>query len=118
VKPRIKIVTSVPPRLGHCTHCEVIMRRFSFNDDQLKEMPFHIILESNNVLRILERINQINPKEIVQIIPTLSFEGMIYSAKYKIKKTPAIIIDNKKIFEGNIGERELSFLETLLSTGN
>lgn len=118
MKSRIKIVTSVPPRLGHCTHCEVIIRQFSFEDNQLKEMPFHIIIESNNVLRILERINRINPKEIVEIIPTLSFQGMMYSAKYKIKKTPAIIIDNKKIFEGEIGERELRILESYVSLNN
>jgi hypothetical protein len=94
------------------------MKQFSFKDEQIKEMPFHVIMESNNVMRILEKINEINPKEIVEIIPTLSFEGLIYSAKYKIKRTPAIIIDNKKIFEGEIGEKELNIIEKYFLSKN
>lgn len=114
MKARVKIITSVPPELGHCTQCEILMRNFNIRDNQRKEMPEFVIKESEGIIKILEKFYYKNPKEVIQLISIYSIEGILYSLRYRIKRTPAIIINNKKVHEGEITDDLLHIINELI----
>lgn len=100
---KIEIVTISPIMLGHCNNCEILMNSFGANHtrSQLDEYPQEILDQS---LKITEFINSISGKFYisVSIIEAFSVRGLLKLIRFKNRKLPIIIVNGKKISNGNL----------------
>jgi hypothetical protein len=108
----VEIVTSVPPELGHCASCEVVLRSFTSLDRQFLEWPEDVARESAELVSFLRELSSRNPHVTVRVIPTLTPEGFMVSLRYGIKRTPAVIIRGRKVCEGYL---DLGLVEEALN---
>lgn len=101
-KATLEIIGPIPTFFSLCKNCVAIMRLCKFSDipDQLNDYPeevrnayFKISQLATNVSRDLSDIVEL------RVIDAASALGLWKTLRYRIRKTPAFIINKKKAFE-------------------
>ncbi|MEM2203816.1 MAG: hypothetical protein QXI22_05610 [Sulfolobales archaeon] len=103
----VEIITINPIMLGHCEHCEILMKGFGvdYKPRQVSEYP-EDLLELSKKLTIF--INMITRRVFarVVIIEALTLRGLFKMIMYRGGRLPIIAVNGKKIAVGTRWEPE------------
>ncbi len=103
----IEIITISPIMLGHCEHCEILMKGFGadYKPEQIKEYPEEILELSTKITRF---INEVTKKIYarVYIIEALTLRGLMKMLIYRSGKLPIIAVNGRRIASGSRWEPE------------
>ncbi|MBI5304468.1 MAG: hypothetical protein HY868_20210 [Chloroflexi bacterium] len=99
----VEIIAYAPTQYFHCKHCEFVWSQAQsegvkkFHADALEtSMPPEMMTEyralSDWVLNAVERYGG---RVVFKVIDATSFEGLIKSVRYGVRKYPAVVISGK-----------------------
>lgn len=103
---RVEIVAYAPTAFYHCSHCEIVWDQTGFSrgvrSEQLRSgLPDDLRNDyqavSDWVRRIFARYGE---AVVVQVIDAASIEGFIKTARHRLRRFPAVIVDGRDRFTG------------------
>ncbi len=116
----VEIITINPIMLGHCEHCEILMKGFGidYKHQQVNDYPEDLLELSTKITRF---INMITSKVFIRvvIIEALTLRGFSKMILYRSGKLPIIAVNGKKVAAGSGWEPEALARKvlTMLSIG-
>lgn len=103
----VEVISLNPIMLGHCEHCEVLLKGFGFDHKkfQLIEFPQELIEISDKITRF---VNKLSRKSFVKliIIEALTLRGLLKMLRYRSGKLPVILVNGSKIASGQSWDPE------------
>ena len=102
----VEIIAYAPTAYYHCTHCEVAWREMGasnrIHEEQMESsLPEDLIREYQTVSDWVQELFQLHCDAIVlKVIDAASIEGFYKSMKYKARRYPAVIVNQKTSFLG------------------
>ncbi len=106
----IEIVGFLPNVYGICWSCmpAVLASKAKLVTDEFKDVPEHLKREYLKISEIAKWVNEEFPGLFLfRLIDSSSMLGLYKSLKHRIKKTPCILLNGEKIFEGFPERKEL-----------
>ncbi len=99
----VEIITLNPIMIGHCEHCEILMKGFGidFKVSQLEEYPREVIEMSSKITEFIRAISRRFYAKVV-IIEALTPLGLYKMIKYRSGKLPVIAVNGRRISSGDI----------------
>lgn len=99
----VEIVTLNPIMVGHCEHCEILMKGFGidYKPAQLEEYPREILEMSSKITELIRAITRRFYARVI-IIEALTPLGLYKMIRYRGRKLPLIIVEGRKVSEGDI----------------
>lgn len=98
---KVDFVGIIPTLFAHCQHCMEVMHETGLKpySEQLEEYPDEIKEEYFSIAELAQKITEeFGGKVVVDAIDTASPQGVWYTIRYRITKTPCILINGKKVF--------------------
>ncbi len=103
----IEIVTINPIMLGHCEHCEILMKGFGidYKPQHVSEYPEDVLELSVKITRF---INMITSRIFarVMIIEALTMRGLAKMIIYRSGRLPIIAVNGRRVATGTNWEPE------------
>ena len=102
----IEIVAYAPTAFYHCTHCEVVWREVGFNDNFHKEqvasaLPADVAQDYQAVSDWVRRLFKVHCDRVtVKVIDAASLEGFWKTARYGLRRYPAVVVGGRARFTG------------------
>lgn len=97
----IEVITVNPIMLGHCEHCEVLMKGFGidYKPRQLPEYPREILEVSS---KITELVNILSARRFVRvvIVEALTLRGFLEMIRHRSGKLPLIVVGGRRVASG------------------
>jgi len=99
----VEIVTLNPIMIGHCEHCEILMKGFGidYKPSQLEEYPRELLELSSKVTELIRALTRRFYARVI-IIEALTLLGLYKMLRYRSGKLPLIIVNGRKVSEGDI----------------
>lgn len=99
----VEIVTLNPIMIGHCEHCEILMKGFGvdYKPSQLEEYPREFLELSSKITEFIRAITRRFYARVV-IIEALTPLGLYKMIRYRSGKLPIVIVNGRKVSEGEI----------------
>ena len=103
---RVEVVAYAPTAFYHCTHCEIVWDQTGFSrgvrSEQIRSgLPDDLRRDyqavSDWVRRMFARYGEAVE---VQVIDAASIEGFLKTARHRLRKYPAVIVDGRDRFTG------------------
>lgn len=117
---KIEFIGLMPTLYAHCQHCMQVMHGTGLQpySEQLEEYPEEIKKVYFKVSELAQKIrNEFGERIAFDAIDTASPKGIWLTLKYRIKKTPCVIINGRKAFDYVPSYEELrNKILTLLGT--
>ncbi len=100
----VEVIAYAPTQFFHCKHCEVVWKEAdnegikAFHEDAVQtSIPPELMKEYQNLSDwIVGAVERFNGQVVFKVIDAASFEGLLKSVRYGVRKYPAIIIDGKE----------------------
>ncbi|MFQ6080394.1 MAG: hypothetical protein ACE5OW_01850 [Candidatus Bathyarchaeia archaeon] len=99
---KLEIVGLMPTFFSHCEHCMFLMRQCELPtiSSQLEEYPKELADLYFKISQLTWNVRQDFGGEVsIEVIDTASALGLWKSVKYKLKRTPAFVVNGRKVFE-------------------
>lgn len=117
----VEIITYAPTQYFHCQHCEVVWNQADvesikkFHADALQSsIPPEMMREYQTLSDwVLDAAERYGGRVVFKVIDAASIEGLLKSARYGVRKYPAIVLDSKETLRG-VGA-DFRKVETLIS---
>jgi len=102
----VQVITYAPTVFSHCQHCELTFREMGIGErDRQREaaeaLPEDLVREyqavSDWVHRLLERHGS---RVRVDVLDAASIRGFLMSARHRIRRYPAVVIDGHETLTG------------------
>ncbi len=103
----VEIIAYAPTAFYHCTHCEVAWREMGasnrIHEEQMESsLPKDLIMEYQAISEWVKDVFREHcDRVVIKVIDAASVEGVYKSIKYKARRFPAVIVDQKARFMGN-----------------
>jgi hypothetical protein len=99
----VEIITLNPIMIGHCEHCEILMKGFGidYKVSQLEEYPREIVELSSKITEFLRAVTRRFYAKVV-IIEALTPLGLYKMIRYRSGKLPVIAVNGRRISSGDI----------------
>ncbi len=103
----VEIITINPIMLGHCEHCEILMKGFGmdYKPQQVNEYPEDLLELSKKLTAFINMITRRVFARVV-IIEALTLRGLFKMIMYRGGRLPIIAVNGKKIAAGTRWEPE------------
>jgi len=97
----VEIITLNPIMLGHCEHCEILMKGFGidYKQGQLAEYPDELLELSARITRFINEITRVVYAR-VYMIEALSLRGLAKMILYRSGRLPIIAVNGRKVASG------------------
>jgi hypothetical protein len=108
----VGIITLSPIMLGHCEHCEILMKGFGidYKPIQINEYSKNMIELSAKITRFINEITRAVYARVymieVYIIEALTLRGFIKMLLYRSGRLPIIAVNGRRIASGSVWEPE------------
>ncbi len=105
----VEIIAYAPTAFYHCTHCEVAWRAAGvtngIHDEQVNtSLPEDLAREYQAVSDWVRELFRVHcDAVVVQVIDAASLQGMYKMLRYGTRRLPAIIVDRRARFSGQVG---------------
>lgn len=102
----VDILAYAPTAFYHCTHCEIVWHETGFSRNLRSEqarsaLPEDLAREYQAVSDWVRAIfTRYGEALVVRVIDAASIEGFLMTARHRIRKFPAVIIDGRERFSG------------------
>lgn len=103
----VEIIAYAPTAYYHCTHCEVAWREMGatnrIHQEQMESsLPPDLIRDYETVSNWVREMFRVHcDKILLKVIDAASVEGFYKSLKYKARRYPAVIVNQKALFLGS-----------------
>lgn len=100
---KVEFVGIMPTLFSHCEHCMDVMHGTGMQaySEQLDEYPEDIKKQYFEISDMAQKLKQeFNGAVFVDAIDTVSLLGIWKSIKHQIFKTPCVLVEGKKTFNG------------------
>jgi len=97
----IEIITISPLMLGHCEHCEILMKGFGidYKPQQVSEYPEDLLEISSKITRFINTIARRVFARVI-IVEAMSLRGLAKIILYGGGRLPIIAVNGRKIASG------------------
>jgi hypothetical protein len=101
----VEIITLNPIMIGHCEHCEILMKGFGidYKVRQLEEYPKDVLELSAKITEFIRAISRRFYARVI-IIEALTPLGLYKMIRYRSGKLPVIVVNGRKISSGDIDD--------------
>jgi glutaredoxin len=101
----VEIITLNPIMIGHCEHCEILMKGFGidYKVRQLEEYPKEVLELSAKITEFIRAISRRFYARVI-IIEALTPLGLYKMIRYRSGKLPVIVVNGRKISSGDIDD--------------
>jgi hypothetical protein len=101
----VEIITLNPIMIGHCEHCEILMKGFGvdYKESQLEEYPKELLELSSKVTEFVRAVSRRFYAKVI-VIEALSPLGLYKMIRYRSGRLPVIAVNGRKISSGDIGD--------------
>src|SRR5512135_859212 len=100
----VEVIAYAPTQYFHCQHCEVVWK--SAEDEGIKKfhadavqtsIPPELMKEYQNLSDwVIGAAERFGGRVVFKVIDAASFEGLLKSVRYGVRKYPAVIVDGKE----------------------
>ncbi len=104
----VEVIAYAPTAFYHCQHCEVAWREIGvsnhFHDEQVESsLPADLAEDYQTISDwVRELFRQYCDQVVVKVIDATSIEGVWKSLRYNVHRYPAVIVNHKARFTGNV----------------
>jgi hypothetical protein len=101
----VEIITLNPIMIGHCEHCEILMKGFGvdYKVSQLEEYPKELLELSSKVTEFVRAVSRRFYAKVI-VIEALTPLGLYKMIMYRSGRLPVIAVNGRKISSGDIGD--------------
>jgi hypothetical protein len=101
----VEIITLNPIMIGHCEHCEILMKGFGvdYKVSQLEEYPKELLELSSKVTEFVRAVSRRFYAKVI-VIEALTPLGLYKMIRYRSGRLPVIAVNGRKISSGDIGD--------------
>ncbi len=101
----VEIITLNPIMIGHCEHCEILMKGFGvdYKISQLEEYPKELLELSSKVTEFVRAVSRRFYAKVI-VIEALTPLGLYKMIRYRSGRLPVIAVNGRKISSGDIGD--------------
>jgi hypothetical protein len=101
----VEIITLNPIMIGHCEHCEILMKGFGvdYKVSQLEEYPKELLELSSKVTEFIRAVSRRFYAKVI-VIEALTPLGLYKMIRYRSGRLPVIAVNGRKISSGDIGD--------------
>ncbi|MDE3090109.1 MAG: hypothetical protein KGJ80_12070 [Chloroflexota bacterium] len=100
----VEVIAYAPTQYFHCQHCEVVFQEAEvegvkkFHADALEtSMPPEMMAEYRDLSDwVLNAVERYGGRVVFKVIDAASIEGLLKSARYGVRKYPAVVINGKE----------------------
>ncbi len=100
----VEVIAYAPTQYYHCQHCEVVWKEAEidgvkkFHDDAVQTSIPPELFKEYQLLSdwVIESVERYGGRVVFKVIDAASFEGLLKSVRYGIRKYPAVIVDGKE----------------------
>lgn len=101
-KVKVDFVGIIPTLFAHCQHCMQVMHETGLKpySEQFEEYPDDIKEQYFGIAELAQKITkEFRGQVVFDAVDPASILGLWYTVRYRITKTPCILINGKKVFD-------------------
>lgn len=101
----VEVIAYAPTAFYHCTHCEVAFREIGvtngFHQEQVdSSLPPDLAQDYQRLSDWVRALLQEHcDRVVVRVVDAASFEGVVRSLRYRVRRFPAIVVDRRSRFQ-------------------
>ena len=100
----VEIIAYAPTQYFHCQHCEVVWNQAEidgvkkFHADALEtSLPAEMMADYRSLSDwVLNAVERYGGRVVFKVIDATSFEGLVKSLRYGVRKYPTVIVEGKE----------------------
>jgi hypothetical protein len=104
----VEVIAYAPTQYFHCQHCEVVWKHADidgvkkFHDDAAESsIPPDLMKQYRAVSDwVIDAVERYGGRVVFKVIDATSFEGLLKSVRYGVRRFPAIVVDGKDKYVG------------------
>ena len=100
---KVEFVGIMPTLLMHCEHCMDVMHGTGMDpySEQLQEYPAELVKEYFTLSEMAQKLrDEFHGAVVFDAIDAASPQGIWKTIRYRILRTPCVLIQGRKVFEG------------------
>ncbi len=104
----VEVIAYAPTQYYHCQHCEVVWKEAGidgvkkFHEDAVQSSVPADIMKEYQALSdwIMDAVERFGGQVVFKVIDAASFEGLLKSVRYGVRKYPAVVVDGSDKYIG------------------
>ena len=120
----VEVIAYAPTQYFHCQHCEVVWKEAEidgvkkFHADAVQSSIPPDLMREYQALSdwVMDAVERYGGRVVFKVIDAASFEGLLKSVRYGVRKYPAVIVDGKEKHIGADFEKAETAINRYLQT--
>ncbi len=120
----VEIIAYAPTQYFHCQHCEVVWNEAEiggvkkFHEDAVNSsIPPELMQDYQKMSDwVIDAVERYGGRVVFKVIDAASFEGLLKSVRYGVRRYPTVIVDGKERQTGTDFKRAESLIARHLET--
>ncbi len=104
----VEIIAYAPTQYFHCQHCEVLWKEAEidsvkkFHDDATETSIPSDLMKDYQALSdwVIDAVERYGGRVVFKVIDATSFEGLLKSVRYGVRRYPAVVVNGKDKYVG------------------
>ncbi len=118
----VEILAFAPTQFFHCQHCEFVWQQAgagqAFHQEQLASaLPPEMQKEYADLSAwVLDTVESYGGRVVFKVIDAASFEGLLKSVRYGVRRYPAFVVQGKEKYTGTDFDQAKSLIDERVKT--